>query len=347
VDPVRGGAGAKVRLFGVIHDEYRSDIAEFVMTHRVPAVVVESAVTPLHGSATGNRITCADYDPGPGGFYLRMFCGSSAQLERETAPLQSSTWKQLAAHLNGEFLVYVAAFFTKADLIFGDVPKEETFRQLDRSTTALDLDREFGIRAAAGYLDLLRDGYILSKDLRLDSGHVVPQILFLEREAAMAEQLAMAAAAAPPGAVVVGVVGAEHVLRIRSMLETGDYARILQRKRDRPTDGAGEAAAPGVKRALLTAVMAMVGESARQAMEATLGPVPPEHEAEYRATREVYGSVRMLLAALDPDLLDQVCCGLDGRAFDHFAAFRAVRPLNGGAGYSDATLGAVRTDRSP
>lgn len=32
---------------------------EFVMTHRVPAVVVESAVTPLHGSATGNRITCA------------------------------------------------------------------------------------------------------------------------------------------------------------------------------------------------------------------------------------------------------------------------------------------------
>lgn len=30
------------------------------------------------------------------------------------------------------------------------------------------------------------------------------------------------------------------------MLETGDYTRILQRKRDRPTDGAGEAAAPGV-----------------------------------------------------------------------------------------------------
>eukprot|EP00667_Euglena_gracilis_P020655 EG_transcript_22395 len=282
----------------------------FILRHKVPAVVVESAVTPTHGLATGSRVSCADYDPGPGGAFLQMLCGSAAQLGWEDDPLASVTWEHLAAHLNGELLAYVAAFHNAAELIYGDVPKEETFQQLHQMTTVLDLDEEFGARASSNYLDLLEGGRLVSQGVALDTDRAVPRILFLEREAALAEQLALAARR-HVGRVVVGIVGAEHVFRVKTMLETGAYERILRRKAERVPLSPESAGPGGVRRALLAAVLAQVGESARVAMDAALGPVPEAHLADYRRTLEVYGSVRMLLAAVDRPLLDRLCCALE------------------------------------
>eukprot|EP00668_Euglena_longa_P034683 GGOE01044523.1.p2 GENE.GGOE01044523.1~~GGOE01044523.1.p2 ORF type:complete len:170 (-),score=52.00 GGOE01044523.1:88-597(-) len=168
--------------------------------------------------------------------------------------------------------------------------------------------------------------------------------MFLEREATLAEQLVLAAQR--HSGVVVGIVGAEHALRVKAMLETGAYEGILQRKRQRVLPSPDHQGPYGVRRALLAAVLAQVGENARLAMEVTLGPVPTVHAADYHRTLEVYSSVRMLLAVVDPPLLDRLCCALEGDVYALFADVRAARPVHGGPGFTEAALRAVRSDRS-
>ena len=44
-------------------------------------------------------------------------------------------------------------------------------------------------------------------------------------------------------------------------------------------------------------------------MAESLGPVPRQHQEAVDAIEEIYGSSRMMLAALPGDLLQKVCCG--------------------------------------
>eukprot|EP00967_Tisochrysis_lutea_P026946 scaffold31157_cov17-Tisochrysis_lutea.AAC.3 len=55
---------------------YVRTAAEFIYKLRPRAVVVETAVTPEHGSRPGNTISCKDrVIEGPQAFFMRMFCG--------------------------------------------------------------------------------------------------------------------------------------------------------------------------------------------------------------------------------------------------------------------------------
>ena len=62
--------------------------------------------------------------------------------------------------------------------------------------------------------------------------------MFLEREAVMAQELVTAALKGRPDEVVVGVMGAEHLLRVQEMLQTGCWKEILQRKQQRQHNAA-------------------------------------------------------------------------------------------------------------
>lgn len=58
-----------------LHAYAYAHAAEFIYRLRPSALVVETAVTPEHGSRPGNTITCRDrMIEGPQAFYMRMFC---------------------------------------------------------------------------------------------------------------------------------------------------------------------------------------------------------------------------------------------------------------------------------
>lgn len=71
----------------------------------------------------------------------------------------------------------------------------------------------------------------------------------------------------------------------------------------------------------------------------TLGPLDDEHYDSYGATYELYGTSRMLLAALERHQLEQVCCGWNCDMWEVLAPVRAARPVNGGPAFDpDLTL---------
>lgn len=90
----------------------------------------------------------------------------------------------------------------------------------------------------------------------------------------------------------------------------------------------------GVRRALAEAALGLRGS--RQVvndMLRGLGPVPKDHLESYMITSEIYGCCRMLLAALDRDLLSQVVEGRGCDFWDQLQPLRDLRPVNGGTGY--------------
>lgn len=54
----------------------------------------------------------------------------AAQLSEEGGadPISSFIWERIRSHYRGEQLAYIAAFSTGAKLIFGDRPKDITYR---------------------------------------------------------------------------------------------------------------------------------------------------------------------------------------------------------------------------
>lgn len=70
--------------------------------------------------------------------FLRVFCQIAAALQEQggAALAPGGVWSQAAGQFNGEQLAYVAAFASGAQLLFGDRPKDVTYRQGLVHTTA-------------------------------------------------------------------------------------------------------------------------------------------------------------------------------------------------------------------
>ena len=75
---------------------------------------------------------------------------------------------------------------------------------------------------------------------------------------------------------------------------------------------------------------------------AALGPVPPAARPAYELAEEMYGSSRMLLAALDAAQLAEVCSGWRRPMGEALEPLRAARPLHGGAGFDEQVVQELR-----
>lgn len=107
-----------------------------------------------------------DMDMSTEGYLMRMCCQMAAGLHTLDDPVNSEFWKEAEKNMNGEYLAYVAAFFTNAKLIYGDRPKDVILRRLDEMTTVTDLDKAFGEQSKLNYKDALENGYM--KDRHID-----------------------------------------------------------------------------------------------------------------------------------------------------------------------------------
>lgn len=62
--------------------------------------------------------------------FLRVFCQIAAALQEqgEAAKAPGGVWDQATSNFNGEQLAYIAAFASGSQLLFGDRPKNITYR---------------------------------------------------------------------------------------------------------------------------------------------------------------------------------------------------------------------------
>lgn len=67
-------------------------IGEHILHERPNFVVVETAICPEHGAASGNIFTCSDLAP-TSSFFERMFCQVSMQLAQMPEPGNSRLWQ--------------------------------------------------------------------------------------------------------------------------------------------------------------------------------------------------------------------------------------------------------------
>jgi hypothetical protein len=170
-------------------------------------------------------------------------------------------------------------------------------------------------------------------------------VVLRERDLVLFDSLRAEARAAGAGRSVVGIVGSAHLQEVcRLFRETGGFSDDVDHLMTLPPPPTGSR---GVRRALLERLLCLrVPAEVVAEAETALGPIPVEDHADFLATRELYGSPRMLLAMLSREELPSVAMGRGGTdLWALLQPLRDARPVNGGAGFSDAALALARAGR--
>lgn len=176
---------------------------ELILANQPHSVVLESAMSTEFGSCTGNTLTAADADSGRSDqTALRVIFAVSDFLRSVQNPSKSSEWAEVKQRMYGEQLAAVAALTVGARLVYGDLPKDVTFRRLLHGCSVTDLDRSFGHRSAQNFASLLGQHI---PDLENDQAE---KILMTDRECALCYSIEAAArGTAASGRGVVAIVG--------------------------------------------------------------------------------------------------------------------------------------------
>ncbi|BDA46264.1 hypothetical protein COCOBI_08-3560 [Coccomyxa sp. Obi] len=67
-------------------------IGDYILWQRPSAVVVETAISPEHGAASGNFFTCSHLAQ-DSNFFERLFCQVSSQLAQTPDPTATRLWQ--------------------------------------------------------------------------------------------------------------------------------------------------------------------------------------------------------------------------------------------------------------
>lgn len=227
----------------------------------------------------------------------------------------------------------MAAFITDAVVVHGDRPKLETYQRLSDLTSLADLDQAVEAQACINFADTL--GHACGHD-DLSRAARVHQIFTLERDQALCQSLQHWSMKQPE--CVLGVVGVAHVPGIVQCWQastSSSKADDVQQSGIKPCYGLfhEDYVAQGVRRALLERFLELSCSAAVCAdMQQQLPALPSDAEEAYWCTRELYGSPRMLLAALPRQYLDKACSGWKCEMWDELKPLREVRPAFGGPG---------------
>jgi hypothetical protein len=184
--------------------EVGSAVGEFILEHKPHSLVLESAMSPEFGSCTGNTLTAADAAAGRSdAVALRMLFAVSEFLRSVSNPAATPEWREVKQLMYGEQLAAVAALTVGARLVYGDLPKDVTFRRLLHRCSAVELDRSFGHRSAQNFASLL------GQDIPSLPDDGAERVLMADRECALCHSIEAAAiGTAGSGRGVVAVVGA-------------------------------------------------------------------------------------------------------------------------------------------
>lgn len=86
-------------------------------------------------------------------------CAPQVAAQMSQAPDQAlapgGAWEQAKAHFAGEQLAYIASFAVQASVVFGDRPKEISYRRLWHLPTAQQYDEAYTLQSVANYREML------------------------------------------------------------------------------------------------------------------------------------------------------------------------------------------------
>lgn len=352
--------GTTIHVFGVEHNAPQPHIGEWIIRNRPQAVVVETSLGPEHGAMPGNVIGCKDQVVDKDAdFYLRMFCQVGAALvefkdaDFTTAPL----WKQVRSAYNGEQLAYIGAFAAGVPLVYGDRPKDITYRRLFTIPTITQLDEAVSYQAEANYRSLLT---LPPPPYVPEQLPLAEQIVMVEREAVMLKVVhdlcrnALAQQPLPGGKPesIALVLGSGHLQGISHLWSSGRWKELLGGANcvlpasdlmAAPPLPSPESKDYGLRRGLMEAVLRLsVTQEVLRNLEVVLGPVPDNHQTAVTALGEVYNCPRMQLASLPRDMLQAAVVGFGCDFYEELQVMRDIRPMHGGPGYSEEMVTYVR-----
>ena len=346
-------------MFGVSHlsTEGAHDAAEFILKTKPSLVVVETAVTSEHGDATGNAVnyeqgvTAMMVDAATAPEALVFVTRLAGALKGELGPIADSPqWENMKAQLPPEVLVYAAAFAVGATVIYGDRPKAVTYKRLMATPTLEELDGTFAAQSERNYRLLLPEDHPLAAKANERVDDCFERIIIDERDCVMASTIKECAEKTDDGTVV-AVIGVDHIAGV-SRIYRDNFAAAENDAKIAELNAAPEGApdSMGVRVALAQRLMGLrcppaLVDDVMRTLSWDVQNLSAADANEFELVSEVYGSPRMLMACVeDKELLDAVIGGFKcDYSEEVLAPVRAVRPINGGKGYSDEIVNALRT----
>jgi len=348
--------------FGVAHvaTEAAHDAAEFILKTKPAVVVVETAVTSAHGDERGNTLRYEN------GVQAMMMDGAEADealvfvtrlagmlLGELEAPEASEQWANMKTQLPPEVLVYAAAFVVRATIVYGDRPKRVTIKRLVSEPTLEALDGTFAKQSERNYRLLLPSDHPLASEASARTNDCFEEIIIDERDRVLAATIRECVRKTQKGEKVVAVLGVDHVAGVarlykdpkNSALEDEEAIAALTAMPTTLPASAGARLAMAQRLMALRCPPALMNDVERT-LEEDVASLSPEERANFDLVSEVYGSARMLMACVeDQRVLDAVISGYKcDYSKDVLEAVRRVRPINGGTGWSDEIINALRTN---
>ena len=140
----------KVTLFGITHTQKEYEAAEFILKSKPKFVVCETAVSAGHGEQHGNVVM---FEQGVQQmminpeldealtFVTRLAAEMKSEVDKDV--LVGDFWLSVREQLPAEPLVYAAAMYVDAKIVFADRPKRSTYGRLDTEPTLEELDEAF------------------------------------------------------------------------------------------------------------------------------------------------------------------------------------------------------------
>ena len=359
LSPFRDGM-QKSLLFGVSHMTNNHEAAEHILATRPRSVVVETGLCKQHSAARG---TVFNFDELFASIHiggaeveeaLSFITRVAHQLRLEEQPLAGSPfWAHMKTQLPAEALVYAAAFAVDARLVFGDRPKETTYRRLVSTPTLAELDQTFATQSARNYRLLLPENDPAFAVPRVSGENdAFQRVCIEERDTILAHTIYEEACAEGIPGTVVAVVGSDHLngvtLRWREMVESSGESRAsaseienLLTSPETTREHVGARLAIMQRLLGLRCTESLVAD-AFIALETDMNKLVGDEIIAFNATSEIYGAPRMLLAAAgeaDQEAFDcAVGSAKNGDFRETLAPMRAVRPVNGGVGWSEDAL---------
>jgi len=345
--------------FGVSHlVEGAHDAAEYILRAKPKLVVVETAMTSDHGDATGNAV---NYEAGVSAMMVDASAAPEAlifvtrlagALKGEVGEVADSPqWGHMKMQLPPEVLVYAAAFTVGATVVYGDRPKAVTYRRLMATPTLAELDGTFAAQSERNYRLLLPADHPLAAKANEKSGDFFEKVVIEERDCVLASTIRECVDKADDGGEVVAVIGVDHVEGVARIYKDAFAAAENEAKaQELCVVPDASADAPGVRIALAQRLMGLrcppaLVDDVMRTLSSDVQNLSANDMIEFELASEVYGSARMLMACVeDKEVLDAVVGGFNcDFSEDVLAPIRAVRPLNGGKGYSEDVINTLRT----
>jgi hypothetical protein len=352
----------KVSLFGITHTAKEYEAAEFIMRAKPKFVVCETAVSAQHGDQHGNVVTFEQgvqqmmIDPQLDEaltFVTRLAGEMKSEVDKDA--LVGDFWLSMREQLPAEPLVYAAAMYVDAKIVFADRPKRSTYGRLVTEPTLEALDEAFSKQSERNYRLLLPENDKLRQecDSIITEDDAFQKYIINERDQVMTSSIrkCVADAGGESNDSVVAVVGADHFEGIKKCYKDVFGASEVEAKVPEllGCKDVSSVDSPGLRLAIALRMLGLrcspdLIEDIMRSLEKDVAALDAAEKEKFELNSEAFGSTRMLLALVDDrEVFDAAVAGVGKSDFwEKLAKFRNMRPKYGGNGMDEASINELR-----